>query len=176
MTSISAMVAAVSLDERTLTIAVIVLTLAVAGLAVWVATIQRSASALRRRLRSVFARSGEEGLDEILDRLLRDVERSGARIDALTSLHQELEAVLRRAVQRVGVVRFNPFPDAGGDQSFAIALLDAEGTGIVVSSLHGRTNTRVFAKPVSGGRSKHALSAEEQDAIERALTPRDRRP
>jgi len=78
-------------------------------------------------------------------------------------------------VQRVGVVRFNPFPDAGGDQSFAVALLDAEGTGLVVSSLHGRAETRVFAKAVSGGHSKHSLSTEEQDAIDRALSPDRRR-
>jgi len=83
--------------------------------------------------------------------------------------------VLRRAVQRVGVVRFNPFPDAGGDQSFAVALLDAEGNGLVISSLHGRTETRVFAKGVANGRSRHALSAEEQDAIDRALAPDGRR-
>lgn len=169
------MVTAVTLDPQALSIAVLVLGAAVTVLAIWVAMLQRSATLLRRRLRSVVARSGEQGLDEVLDRLLGDVERSGKRIDALTGLHKELEAVLRRAVQRVGVVRFNPFHDAGGDQSFAIALLDAEGTGLVVSSLHGRTETRVFAKAVAGGRSRHALSEEEQQAIDRALAPADGR-
>jgi hypothetical protein len=169
------MVRAVTLDTATLSVAVLLLGAAVIALAVWVALLQRSAMALRRRLRSVFARAGEEGLDEVLDRLLRDAERSGQRIDALTALHKDLDAVLRRAVQRVGVVRFNPFHDAGGDQSFAIALLDAEGSGLVVSSLHGRTETRVFAKPVAGGRSRHTLSNEEQEAIDLALAPGERR-
>lgn len=168
------MVRAVPLDQQTLGVAVVVLFMAVAALAVWVALLQRSATLLRRRLRTVFARAGEEGLDEILDRMLTDMERSGERLDALNSLHHELESVLRRAVQRVGFVRFNPFHDAGGDQSFALALLDAEGSGIVISSLHGRAETRVFAKAVSNGRSRHALSAEEQDAIDRALAPADR--
>src|SRR5439155_225063 len=83
------------------------------------------------------------------------------RVDALNKLHQELERLSQRTIQRVGVVRFNPFADTGGDQSFAIALLDAEGNGIVLSSLHSRTDTRVFAKQVQSGRSRHALSDEE---------------
>jgi hypothetical protein len=161
-------------DQQTLSLAVIVLAAIVFALAAWVALLQRSASTLRRRLRTVFARAGEEGLDEILDRILTDQERTAKRLDALNALHLELEALLRRTIQRVGVVRFNPFPDAGGDQSFAIALLDSEGNGLVVSSLHSRTETRVFAKPVAGGRSKHALSEEEQDAIDRALKPAER--
>lgn len=175
MTSISAMVRAVALDQQALSIAVVILGAAVVALAVWVATLQRSAAALRRRLRAVFQGAGEKGLDDILDGLLRDTQTTGARVDALSSLHKDLEAVLRRSVQRVGVVRFNPFTDAGGDQSFALALLDAEGNGVVISSLHSRTETRVFAKSVANGRSKHALSAEEQEAIESALMPDRRR-
>ena len=71
----------------------------------------------------------------------------------------------------MGVVRFNPFADTGGDQSFAIALLDAEGNGLVLSSLHSRADTRIFAKQVQAGRSRHQLSDEEQDAIRKALAP-----
>ena len=111
------------------------------------------------------------GLDEILDRHLRRLDDIGQRVDALNKLHQELERLSQRTIQRVGVVRFNPFADTGGDQSFAIALLDAEGNGIVLSSLHSRTDTRVFAKQVQSGRSRHALSDEEQDAIRKALAP-----
>ena len=168
------MVRAVPLDQQALSIVVIALTAAVVALAVWVALLQRSASQLRRRLRTIFAGAGEQGLDEILDRLLRDMERTGQRLDAVNSLQLELSGLLQKAIQRVGVVRFNPFPDAGGDQSFAIALLDSEGTGLVVSSLHSRTETRVYAKPVANGRSRYSLSDEEQDAIQRALTPSDR--
>lgn len=169
------MVRAVPLDQQALSIAVTLLGAALLALSVWVAMLQRSASALRRRLRAVFKGAGEAGLDEILDGLLRDAQTTSARVAALSSLQKDLEVVLRRAVQRVAVVRFSPFQDTGGDQSFAIALLDAEGSGLVISSLHGRTETRVFAKAVSSGRSRHTLSAEEQDAIDRALAPDHRR-
>ena len=67
------------------------------------------------------------------------------------------------------MIRFNPFEDTGSDQSFAIALLDDRLDGIVLSSLHGRGTTRLFAKPVEGGESKHALSDEETAAIRIAL-------
>lgn len=169
------MVPAVPLDQQAISLLVVVLAIAVAALAVWVAALQRSSSRLRRRLRSVFGRGGEQGLDEVLDGIVQRLERSSERLDALNRVTQDLEGLLRRGtIRNVGMVRFNPFPDAGGDQSFAIALLDAEGTGIVISSLHARTDTRIFAKPVEGGRSRYPLSEEEQDAIRRALSPGDR--
>ena len=163
------------LDERTLSTLVVALVIAVIALSAWVAWLQRGSMMLRRRLRAVFAGAGEQGLDQVLDTIIHRLDRSDERIGALSSLQQELEGLLRRGtVRNVGLVRFNPFPDAGGDQSFAIALLDAEGTGIVFSSLHARTDTRVFAKPVQGGRSKYALSEEEQDAIRQAMGPAGR--
>ena len=81
-------------------------------------------------------------------------ERMG-RIEAMQAL---VEGRTQRSLQHIGLVRFNPFDDTWSDQSFVIALLDDARDGIVVSSLHGRANTRVFAKPVSNGESAHNLS------------------
>ena len=72
-------------------------------------------------------------------------------------------------------MRFNPFSDTGGDQSFSIALLDGAGDGLVISSLFGRSETRVFAKPVQGGQSKYTLTDEEQEAIQLAGLPQPAR-
>jgi hypothetical protein len=80
-----------------------------------------------------------------------------------------VEANVRRAMQRVGLVRFNPFEDTGGNQSFALALLDANGDGVVFSSLHSRAGTRLYAKSVSGGRSDASFSDEESQAVREAL-------
>ena len=79
-----------------------------------------------------------------------------------------LEAAQREAFQRVGLVRYNPFEETGGNQSFALALLDANGDGWVLSSLHARSGTRVYAKAITGGRSDAALSDEETAAIKQA--------
>lgn len=160
-----------TLDERVLSLAVILLAVAVCGLAVWVALLQRSERALRRRLRRIVPNvpGGEAGLDEILDTQVQRADALSTRVDALVRLQQELETALQRSIQRIGVVRFNPFPDTGGDQSFAIALLDRIGNGIVISSLHSRADTRIFAKQIANGRSRYPLSDEEQDAIKAAL-------
>lgn len=157
------------LDQSALSTAVILLGLAAVALAVWLAMLQRSESRLRSRLRRILSDEGTAGLDEILDRQAQRIEQLSSRVDALNALEQELEAMSRLALQKVGVVRFNPFQDSGGDQSFAIALLDQAGTGLVISSLHGRTETRLFAKQIANGRSRHALSDEEQQAIRTAL-------
>ena len=159
------------LDESTQSALVVALAAAAVPLAVWVGWLHRSESTIRRRLRRIVGGAEGRSLDEILDEQMRKLDAVAERVDALNRLHHELEALAQRSIQKVGVVRFNPFADTGGDQSFAIALLDADGTGVVLSSLHSRTDTRVFAKPVHNGRSRHQLSDEEQDAIRKALAP-----
>jgi hypothetical protein len=159
------------LDEPTLSMVVIALAVAVVLLAIWVAWLQRSDAILRRRLRSLIGETQGAGLDELLDRQFGRLDGLAERVEAVNRLQHELERLAQRSIQKVGLIRFNPFADTGGDQSFAIALLDAEGNGIVLSSLHSRTDTRVFAKQIQAGRSRHALSEEEQDAIRKALSP-----
>ena len=159
------------LAEPTLSTLVVALAVAVVVLVAWVAWLQRSDALLRRRLRRLIGDAEGAGLDELLDRQFRRLDTVAERVEALNRLHHELEALAKSSLQRVGVIRFNPFSDTGGDQSFAIALLDADGNGVVLSSLHGRADTRIFAKQVQGGRSKHTLSDEEQDAIRKALSP-----
>lgn len=158
-----------TLDPSALSLAVIVLAIAVLALAGWLAAVQRSESRMRSRLRRILTDNGTAGLDEILDAQAKRVEQLLTRVDGLNALEQELEAASRLALQKVGMVRFNPFQDSGGDQSFAIALLDQGGSGIVLSSLHGRAETRIFAKQVVNGRSTHSLSDEEQQAIKAAI-------
>jgi hypothetical protein len=158
-------------DAQALSTLVVVLAVAVLVLVLWVAWLQRSDALLRRRLRRLIGDGEGVGLDELLDRQFRRLDTVAERVEALNRLHHELERLGQRSLQKVGVVRFNPFADTGGDQSFAVALLDAEGNGVVLSSLHGRADTRIFAKSVQAGRSKHALSDEEQDAIRKALSP-----
>lgn len=82
-------------------------------------------------------------------------------VERVNRLASELEG----AIQRVGVVRYNPFEDTGSNQSFVLAMLDARGDGFVLSSLHSRQATRMFLKPVSSGKPDSAFSDEEAEAI-----------
>lgn len=119
--------------------------------------------------RSLVSDSQGGSLQNLLDSHLGKVIEVGSKMEELAKLYDGLEVRSRGSLQHVGVVRFNPFEDTGSDQSFAIALLDDRRDGIVLSSLHGRGQTRVFAKPVEGGESKHQLSDEEAQAIRVAV-------
>jgi uncharacterized protein DUF4446 len=144
---------------------VAVLTVAVVVLLLLVLWLTRQVSQLRKRV--VGLTRGEDGdLGDVLGAHLERVYDLGREVDRLGTGRLEAGAV--RAFQRVGLVRFNPFEDTGGNQSFALALLDAEGNGWVLSSLHARTGTRVYAKAIRGGRSDGALSDEEAAAIKQA--------
>ena len=92
---------------------------------------------------------GEEGnvLERVLDAHLDKVSQCPREVDDLDRADRgRSRATCERSFQRIGLVRFNPFEDTGGNQSFALALLDGRGDGFVVSSLHARTGTRVYAK------------------------------
>ena len=113
---------------------------------------------------------GEEGqsLEDVLGAHLEKVHGLAREVDRLNARTGALEAAGLRAFSRVGLVRYNPFEETGGNQSFALALLDMEGNGWVLSSLHARSGTRVYAKAIRGGRSDAALSEEETAAIRQA--------
>jgi hypothetical protein len=81
----------------------------------------------------------------------------------------EIQFDIEGAVRNVGLVRYDAFEDVGGRLSFSCALLDDRGTGVVMTSINGRHDTRVYAKPVSKGHSPYSLSIEEEEAIRKAL-------
>jgi len=85
-------------------------------------------------------------------------------------LKKEIEAN-KSHLQRVGFKRFNPFTNTGGNQSFSLGILDENGNGIMISSLHSREATRIYAKPITKGKSAGTgLSAEEKQALKQALS------
>ena len=92
------------------------------------------------------------------------------KIKKLEEAHSALSDMNLKNVCRVGFVRFNPFDDAGSNQSFSLALLDRNNDGVVVTSLHGRSGTRIYSKPVKNRiQENFELSKEEKDAIDFAI-------
>ena len=75
---------------------------------------------------------------------------------------------LKKSVRGLETIRFNPFPDQGSNQSFAIGILNEENDGVVISSLYSRERMSVFAKPVKGGKSEYDLSDEEKEVLKKA--------
>ena len=143
---------------------VAILVLLVLFVVVW-----RRASRLGSRLEALTRGSDERSLEAILEAHLTRVHQVVRDLELVEARTALLERDLRRAFARIGLVRYNPFEDTGGNQSFAIALLDAHGDGFVVSSLHARNQTRVYAKGVKGGRSDSGVSEEEAEALRIAM-------
>ncbi|MEK7665222.1 MAG: DUF4446 family protein [Patescibacteria group bacterium] len=82
---------------------------------------------------------------------------------------KNLESISEKTIQKIDIVRFNPFSDLGGNQSFIIALLDKKNNGFLISSLFVNEGSRVYAKTIRDGKSDYNLSKEELEAIERAV-------
>ncbi len=122
-----------------------------------------------RWLRRILGDTAASSLREILREHLERVGIVQIKLNDLESLVQNLLKAEKTHIQKIGLVRFNPFKDTGGDQSFVIALLDGKKNGLVISSLHSRERTRIYAKPVKGGQGTvYPLSQEEEEAIQAA--------
>lgn len=107
---------------------------------------------------------------------LSDGAKAGGINDQTKKVLEELAYEIKRLekdghfhLQKVGLVRFNPFGDTGGDNSFSLSLLDGQLNGIVITGLHARERTRVYVKPIKAGKGKTELSKEEAKAIEAAV-------
>jgi hypothetical protein len=107
-----------------------------------------------------------------IEEILEDcIDKTNGVIEKNKELDYQLNTIKRNmyyCVQKIGVIRFNAFDNVGSDLSFSIALLDNNDDGVVLSSLYSRDSSSTYAKPVSGGKSKYALSAEEIKAIDLA--------
>jgi uncharacterized protein YlxW (UPF0749 family) len=100
----------------------------------------------------------------------QDVARLKVAARQLAEEQRQMVEQMAASLQRVGLVRYDAFEDMGGHLSFSAALLDANGDGLVITSINGRQDTRCYAKPVEGWTSRHNLSEEEEQAIRLALT------
>ena len=147
----------------------VALSIAVLVLLVLLLAVARRTRRIDARLAGLTRGAGGNDLEAVLDAHLDKVFAVARELDELTARTAVLEAAQKRAFQRVGFVRFNPFEETGGNQSFALALLDAAGDGWVLSSLHARSGTRVYAKAIKRGRADAALSDEESAAIGQAM-------
>ncbi|MGC9395268.1 MAG: DUF4446 family protein [Anaerolineae bacterium] len=135
--------------------------------AYWLYVVEKRLKAMEERYQKILALVEDTDQATIVQFL--------ARLDGQEERLAQAEAALRRfgdilphTIQGHGVVRYSAFENVGGDQSFSLALVDAHGNGAMLSGLHRRDDTRIYAKPLTQWRSSYSLSAEEQQALGRA--------
>lgn len=121
----------------------------------------------------LFKKSKKEpkNLKEVLN-ILKNLEE---RLKKTDKKLQILEKNSKFFLQKVSIIRFNPFPEVGSNQSFSIALLDNNNNGVVITSLYNRNDNRIYGKPIKNGTSEYSLSKEEITVIEKAKNQDDKK-
>lgn len=148
--------------QITILVAVFIETIIIVFLSVKVLSISK-------RLKSLFGDNNSESIEKILDSYVSKVKGFHSDIEEIKDFSHTLYEMSEKSIQKIGFVRFNPFGDVGGDQSFSVAFLDFKNNGVVVTSLFGREGTRVYSKPIKDGASPNHLADEEKKAIEEAI-------
>lgn len=118
--------------------------------------------------RRFLSKSKKGDIRRILEDLLKNISRQDSDLVKVGEILEQIKKRDLRHIQKVGLIRFNPFRDVGGNQSFTLSLLNEEDSGIVLTGLHSRDTTRLYIKDVLRGKGKSELSKEEKNAIEAA--------
>lgn len=121
---------------------------------------------------------GETALteDDFQKDLIRRLAKTETKIEEIEPRIALVETLSRMSVQKVGFLRFNPFQDTGGDNSFVLTLLDHQNNGVIISSLYTRGGMRVYGKSVAAGETKHPLSEEEKNVLKDTIQRREAQP
>ena len=157
-------IAALVLSRSTLTlVALVAIGLSIVALLYAIANAGKAGGAVGGRVRL------DETLRGILQGQGEQIQRLERAIRALHATGKKQQTEIEGTVRNVALLRYDAFEDVGGRLSFSCALLDDRGNGVVLTSINGRQETRVYAKQVTQGTSSHNLSLEEEEAIRRAL-------
>ncbi len=118
-----------------------------------------------KRLNKFFMGKKASNLEDTINALQEEIKTLK---QSKTTTEQELSNInkkLKQSIRGLETIRFNPFPDQGSNQSFAIGMLNEEGNGVVISSLYSRERMSIFAKPIKNGKSEYELTNEEKEAL-----------
>ena len=129
--------------------------------AVWVVITEK-------RLRRFFLGKKAKDLEDTIITLQNEIAKLNKAKENIEKEISIINIKLKKSIRGLETIRFNPFPDQGSNQSFAVGMLDEEGDGLVISSLYSRERMSIFAKPIKGGTSTYELSAEEKEALKKA--------
>ena len=129
---------------------------------------------LKKKYGQFLSGAEAKNIEELIKSYSGNVEKALSQLDELAGFAAKLHKTQQFALSKVGLVRFNPFGDTGGDHSFSIALLDHKENGVVISAVHARSGTRVYAKDIIEGKAKHNLSKEEAKALEDASSQKSK--
>jgi len=121
-----------------------------------------------KRLKRFFLGKKAKDLEDTIVSLERDISELKKTRDVIQKDIATINTKLKKSVRGLETLRFNPFPDQGSNQSFAIGMLNEENDGLVISSLYSRERMSIFAKPIKNGKSEYELTTEEKEVLKKA--------
>lgn len=119
--------------------------------------------------KNLLAKTPKGDLKKVLDGILKLEDQNSRDIKKIYSNIEGIEKEGLSHIQKLGLVRYNPFSDTGGDHSFSLAVLDGNGSGFVLTGLHTRDRTRFYIKSIKEGKASRELSNEEKRSVEIAF-------
>lgn len=129
----------------------------------------RSISKLKQKYRKMIRGNDNKNIEEVINKYLDEVEKIKENNDNLMNQYGAITSKLNRSVQKTAVTRYRAFDDVGGDLSFSLALLDDENNGVILTSIYGRNESTVYAKPIDNGISRYDMSDEEKEVLDIAM-------
>ena len=121
-----------------------------------------------KRLKRFFLGKKAKDLEDTIVSLENDIDILKKSKENTEKELADIEKKLRKSIRGLETIRFNPFPDQGSNQSFAIGMLNEDNDGVVISSLYSRERMSIFAKPIKDGKSTYELTEEEREALDKA--------
>ncbi|MCL4387385.1 DUF4446 family protein [Patescibacteria group bacterium] len=142
---------------------------------VWLGFLTYRQRVIYKRIRNIFQSTKKEDIYEIIEEYLKEIKETQDYAKKVEIELKKAATLMKRSIQKVGFIRYNPFgtADTGGNQSFSVTILDYDNNGFILTSIHGREGTRVYAKPVKKGKSSHNLSNEEEESLKRAINNKE---
>lgn len=149
-----------------------VLAAALALVAAWLLLLTLRQRKLHAFFRAIARGGSRPSLEQAVYELVEKVDDLDVRMKEVSARLQRVEGVSGRAVTGVGLVRYNPFPDTGGNFSWSLALVDESGDGVIVTALNSRHESRFYLKEIARLRCELPLSDEEEEALQKAAGKR----
>lgn len=124
---------------------------------------------LKKRYKKMMKGNDNQDIETLITKHIEDIEKVKADNESLMNQYDEIKSKINKAVQKTAILRYKAFEDVGSDLSFSLALLDDENSGVIVTSIYGRNESTVYAKPIDNGISRYDMSEEEEEVLQRAL-------
>lgn len=121
-----------------------------------------------KRLKRFFAGKKGKDLEESIITLEENISKLKSAKENIEKELAEVNKKLKKSIRGLETIRFNPFPDQGSNQSFAVGMMNEDGDGVVFSSLYSRERMSIFAKPIKNGKSEYELTTEEKEVLKKA--------